>query len=108
MNIGLKGLPVGDWRDLKEAELKSIYSLVEGSSSDVAGKSKKTSYSKKRKVQKADEAPFSKKSFSAHKSKTEKPAYNKFEKQSGESPIKKSRNAAGKPKNKSTSRRKSF
>jgi len=32
MNIGLKGLPVGDWRDLTENEMKVIYSLVEKSS----------------------------------------------------------------------------
>ncbi len=28
MNIGLKGLPVGDWRDLTESEMKVIYSLL--------------------------------------------------------------------------------
>lgn len=32
MNIGLKGLPVGDWRDLTESEMKTIYSLLEESS----------------------------------------------------------------------------
>ena len=32
MNISLKGLPVGDWRDLTESEMKVIYSLLEDSS----------------------------------------------------------------------------
>jgi len=32
MNIDLKGLPVGDWRDLTEREIKVIYSLLEESS----------------------------------------------------------------------------
>ena len=39
MNIDLKKLPVGDWRDLNEQEIANIYSLIEGSSS--TGKSKK-------------------------------------------------------------------
>ncbi len=32
MNISLKGLPVGDWRDLTESEMKIIYNLLEQSS----------------------------------------------------------------------------
>jgi 23S rRNA pseudouridine2604 synthase len=32
MNIDLKGLPVGDWRDLTEREIKVIYSMLEESS----------------------------------------------------------------------------
>jgi 23S rRNA pseudouridine2604 synthase len=32
MNISLKGLPVGDWRDLTESEMKVIYDLLEESS----------------------------------------------------------------------------
>jgi 23S rRNA pseudouridine2604 synthase len=34
MNINLKGLPVGDWRDLNEQEMASIYKLIENSSSE--------------------------------------------------------------------------
>jgi len=34
MNIGLKGLPVGDWRDLTTAELDGIFKLIENSSSE--------------------------------------------------------------------------
>lgn len=32
MNISLKGLPLGDWRDLTESEMKIIYGLLEQSS----------------------------------------------------------------------------
>jgi 23S rRNA pseudouridine2604 synthase len=32
MNISLKGLPVGDWRDLTESEMNVIYSLLKDSS----------------------------------------------------------------------------
>ena len=34
MNIGLKGLPIGDWRDLTENEMKMLYSLLEKSSAE--------------------------------------------------------------------------
>lgn len=39
MNITLKGLPVGDWRELDESELKEINKLVAKSSSDAVKKS---------------------------------------------------------------------
>jgi 23S rRNA pseudouridine2604 synthase len=32
MNIGLKGLPIGDWRDLIESEMKTMYAMLEKSS----------------------------------------------------------------------------
>jgi 23S rRNA pseudouridine2604 synthase len=34
MDISLKGLPTGDWRDLTENEIKSIYQLIASSSSE--------------------------------------------------------------------------
>lgn len=34
MNINLKGLPLGDWRDLNEAEMAILYSMIEKSSSE--------------------------------------------------------------------------
>lgn len=40
MNIGLKGLPVGDWRDLTESELKVLFSMIEDSSSEHVQKPK--------------------------------------------------------------------
>lgn len=38
MNIRLKGLPLGDWRDLDEQEIAGIFSLIEGSSSNEKSK----------------------------------------------------------------------
>ena len=40
MNISLKGLPVGDWRDLTESEMKVIFSMIEESSSATHNKPK--------------------------------------------------------------------
>jgi 23S rRNA pseudouridine2604 synthase len=40
MNIGLKGLQVGDWRDLTSNELDTIYSLLEHSTSEHSKKPK--------------------------------------------------------------------
>jgi 23S rRNA pseudouridine2604 synthase len=34
MNIGLKGLPPGDWRELTKEEVDVIYSMVEDSTSE--------------------------------------------------------------------------
>jgi 23S rRNA pseudouridine2604 synthase len=34
MNISLKGLPVGDWRDLNPTELAEIYDSIKDSSSE--------------------------------------------------------------------------
>jgi len=34
MDIGLKGLPTGDWRDLTDDEMKNIYKLIASSSSE--------------------------------------------------------------------------
>lgn len=34
MNVSLKGLPVGEWRDLSEGELKTLLSAIEHSSSE--------------------------------------------------------------------------
>jgi len=39
MNIGLKGLPLGEWRDLSEEEMAIIYKLLENSSSEDKKKS---------------------------------------------------------------------
>ncbi len=47
MNIGLKGLPIGDWRDLTESEMKTIYSMLEKSSADDKKKTASKSISKK-------------------------------------------------------------
>ncbi|MES2780321.1 MAG: 23S rRNA pseudouridine(2604) synthase RluF [Bacteroidota bacterium] len=45
MNISLKGLPLGDWRDLTENEMSIIYNLIEDSVSDTIKKVKNTASS---------------------------------------------------------------
>jgi 23S rRNA pseudouridine2604 synthase len=45
MNISVKGLPVGDWRDLTETEMKTIYAMIAKSS----GEDKKKQNNKVRK-----------------------------------------------------------
>lgn len=42
MNVSLKGLPVGDWRDLTPTELSVLLKSIEGSSSDVSNPGKKS------------------------------------------------------------------
>jgi len=46
MNIGLKGLPTGDWRELTQEEINTIYSLVKDSS---GGDEKKNSQGNRQK-----------------------------------------------------------
>lgn len=65
MNISLKGLPVGDWRDLTESELKTIYNMVEASSSENIKKGKTDSTQKK---EQATQHTSKSKSFSPSKS----------------------------------------
>lgn len=43
MNITLKGIPVGDWRELGETELAAIFKMVENSSSEKVSSAKKNS-----------------------------------------------------------------
>jgi 23S rRNA pseudouridine2604 synthase len=40
MNISLKGIPLGDWRDLDEKEMEILYSMIEDSTSGPTKKSK--------------------------------------------------------------------
>ena len=42
MNVNLKGLPVGDWRDLTPKELSDLLKSIEGSASDVNTPAKKS------------------------------------------------------------------
>lgn len=50
MNIGLKGLPVGEWRDLTEGEMEIIYNLLEDSTNEDVRKSSKAAATKKPKT----------------------------------------------------------
>ena len=59
MNVSLKGLPVGDWRDLTEKELSVLLKSIEGSSSEDSTSAKK-SRSVPRKKSRADASSKSK------------------------------------------------
>ena len=65
MNIGLKGLPVGEWRDLTESEMEIIYTLLEDSSNEDVRKSSKPATPKKPKTAST--------SSSSHPPKSKKP-----------------------------------
>lgn len=62
MNISLKSLPVGDWRDLKKHELEGLLTLTKDSSSEAA--------TGKRKAAKKPHKPFDKKPASGARKKT--------------------------------------
>jgi 23S rRNA pseudouridine2604 synthase len=49
MNIRLKGIPPGEWRDLTEEEMEEIYQLTKGSSSEYLPKEESKEIQKKRK-----------------------------------------------------------
>jgi 23S rRNA pseudouridine2604 synthase len=38
MNVSLKGLATGDWRDLNEQELAGLFKMIENSSSEAPAK----------------------------------------------------------------------
>ena len=50
MNISLKGLPVGDWRDLTESEMKTIHAMITKSSGEDKKKQNNTSQKKHNQV----------------------------------------------------------
>ena len=53
MNISLKGLPVGDWRDLTETEMKTIYAMIAKSSGEDKKKQNNTSNKQNNQVRKS-------------------------------------------------------
>ena len=66
MNISLKGLPVGEWRDLSESEMGNLYKLLEDSTNDDIRKSSKSATPKKAKTSNSAQtsnAPKSKKPY---------------------------------------------
>ncbi len=67
MNISLKGLPLGDWRDLTESEIKIIYSLL-GESSGVDKKKPNPKQTSKKGKPEISKASRSKKSIPKHTS----------------------------------------
>jgi len=89
MNIGLKGLPIGDWRDLTDREMKVIYSMIKDSSGLEEKKPKQNQAAKKNKPAIRSKTSDSKKSLSVHSSSSRlgKPSRNNAD----------SRNKKGKP-----------
>jgi 23S rRNA pseudouridine2604 synthase len=63
MNIGLKGLPVGEWRDLTDSEMDIINNLLEDSTNDDVRKSSKPAATKKPKTTSSSNPPKSKKPY---------------------------------------------
>ncbi|MEH6625702.1 MAG: 23S rRNA pseudouridine(2604) synthase RluF [Motiliproteus sp.] len=59
MTIGLKGLPIGEWRNLNETELNSLFQLTEKSSSEAAAGTKKVQ--KKTSYKPANKSPSNRK-----------------------------------------------
>ncbi|CNH98443.1 23S rRNA pseudouridine synthase F [Yersinia pekkanenii] len=73
MNVSLKGLPQGEWRDLTEDELIELFKLIENSSSDEKPvkkapakpvEAKRVSISAPKKAEKSDDKSASRKRFS--------------------------------------------
>ncbi|WP_412470219.1 MULTISPECIES: 23S rRNA pseudouridine(2604) synthase RluF [unclassified Halobacteriovorax] len=60
MNVGLDGLGVGDWRELNEREIATLYKLIEGSSSEDAKAIKKTPAKKPQQPQKKKKSKYDK------------------------------------------------
>lgn len=75
MNISLKGIPLGEWRDLSESEMATLYGMIEHSSSEdrkkmkpAPNKAAQKAETKKQNSKPADKRSAQKpKSFSAHK-----------------------------------------
>ncbi|MFZ9956251.1 MAG: 23S rRNA pseudouridine(2604) synthase RluF [Flavobacteriales bacterium] len=60
MNISLKGIPVGDWRELNASEMQSIYKMIEHSSSESPKKHKEESRQQSSNAPKRKSTPKSK------------------------------------------------
>ena len=84
MNIDLKGLPVGDWRDLSEMEMKVIYRMLEESSGVDERKTKHKQTAKKGKPEMLKPSG-SKKSNQGHSSNFNRSTKGKISRRSGRS-----------------------
>jgi 23S rRNA pseudouridine2604 synthase len=71
MNISLKGLPVGDWRDLTEKEMTELSKMIEHSSSEDTSK-KKQAPAKAKSKGRSNSKSFSKSKAQAAESRKEK------------------------------------
>jgi 23S rRNA pseudouridine2604 synthase len=75
MNISIKGIQSGEWRELTKAEMDSIYMMIEDSSSEVVQKSNKPKSTSKKSDKRTNSSPSKsnsskEKSFSLHQKKS--------------------------------------
>jgi len=75
MNISIKGIQSGEWRELTKAEMDSIYMMIEDSSSEVVQKSNKPKSTSKKSDKRTYNSPSKsnsskEKSFSLHQKKS--------------------------------------
>ena len=63
MNVGLAGLPLGDWRELTDDELIALFKLIEDSSSEAKPATRKPAVNKAKKASKPAEPPAGRKRF---------------------------------------------
>ena len=77
MNISLKGLPLGEWRELTEQEMSGIFKMIKHSSSTQEASKTKS----KKKEEFADEKPMEKRSSTAKPFKSSKPKPDRNKKQ---------------------------
>ncbi len=71
MNVDIKGLPIGEWRDLTDQELYELFGMIENSKSEAPAKKKST------------KKPGNKSNTSNNKPKTSKPANKKHKPEGG-------------------------
>ena len=105
MNISLKGLPVGDWRDLTEEELQLLYKMIERSSSVDLKKGKSKPAAKKSTSTPGRSFTSSEKSSDYKKSAGGKSSGNKFGKPGGGNRSNKGHTSSGNNRGKSGGRR---
>ena len=101
MNIGLKGLPVGEWRDLTDAEMATIYKMVQGSSSSEQKKPETHTKPELKPRQNEDK----RNSHNKHPSGTSKSKPNQSAKSSRNNADNRNRKPSSKPTSKSTPKR---
>jgi 23S rRNA pseudouridine2604 synthase len=70
MNISLKGLPVGDWRDLTESEMKTIHAMITKSSGEDKKKQNNTSQKTHNQVRKSSSPSSTKKTTGKERGKS--------------------------------------
>ncbi|MBL0340113.1 MAG: 23S rRNA pseudouridine(2604) synthase RluF [Bacteroidetes bacterium] len=105
MNISLKGLPLGDWRDLTENEMQIIYSMIEDSSSVATKKSSLKPATKKQSNSDASENPARKNTSGTRKNNSGNSTHQKYGKPDGGNRNNKGRNSGSGAGRKSGGRR---